>query len=336
MSVSKMMIEPGATVELRRVKGVPEQVHVFAKREIQAVNTALAAGRPLLLRGEPGVGKSQLAKAAAKVLGRAFVSKTVDANTEAHHLLWRFDAVARLAEAQVQGALLGPCEKTRDDVRQSVMESLALEKFIYPEALWWALNWKSASDQAEKAHVKEPVQSEGYDVKNGVVALIDEIDKADADVPNGLLEALGSGSFRPFGMSEDVSSNDPHPLIVVTTNGERSLPDAFVRRCLVLKMELPRERDGEDGLVAHLIKRAAAHFPAPVDNPGVNDELFKEAARLLARDREDARTKNLRPLPGQAEYFDLLRAVRRLAPDDPEAQADLLNDLADFALKKGD
>ena len=99
--------EAGDIVRLRHGKAVPEQVHVFAKREIQAINTALAAGRPLLLRGEPGVGKSQLAYAAAKGLQRAIVAQTVDANTEAHHLLWHFDAVARLAEAQVQGAILG-------------------------------------------------------------------------------------------------------------------------------------------------------------------------------------------------------------------------------------
>lgn len=323
--MQQLSANEGDVVALRHGSGIPEQVHVFAKREIQAINTALAAGRPLLLRGEPGVGKSQLAYAAANGLGRAIVAKTVDANTEAHHLLWHFDAVARLAEAQVQGALLGGCSDCRDAARKSVDENLALHRFVHPQVLWWALNWRSAAKQAKIAKIDQPKQCPGYKPGNGVVALIDEIDKADSHVPNGLLEALGAGSFKPFGLPERVFSDDRSPLIIITTNEERRLPDAFVRRCLVLNMKLPKERKE---LQAHLLQRARAHFP------GAEEKPLRRAAQMLIDDREGAQKENLLPLPGQAEYFDLLRAVQRLAPGDAPAQFELLEELADFALKK--
>lgn len=316
--------KPGDVIDIYRGIRHPEQVHVLAKLEIQAINTALAANRPLLLKGEPGVGKSQLAYAAAKGLGRAIVAKTIDANTEAHHLLWHFDAVARLAEAQVQGALMG-CAQCREEIKKAIDENLALSKFVYPQVLWWALNWKSAAEQAERANIDPPTQHTGYDFSKGVVALIDEIDKADSHVPNGLLEALGAGSFKPFGLLERVDSDDRSPLIIITTNDERRLPDAFVRRCLVLNMKLPTDREE---LQAHLLERAKAHFPK------AKNELLLRAAQMLIDDREAAKKANLFPLPGQAEYFDLLRAVQRMAPNKAAAQIKLLEELGDFALKK--
>ena len=84
---------------------MPELVHVFDEATIQAVDAALAAQRPLLVRGEPGIGKTQLARAVAKDLGRAYVQRVVDVRTESRDLMWRFDAVERLAEAQLRGAL---------------------------------------------------------------------------------------------------------------------------------------------------------------------------------------------------------------------------------------
>lgn len=85
----------------------PEQVHCFTQPEIDAVHGALAARRPLLVRGEPGVGKSQLAKAVAMDLRRAYVQQVIDIRTESRDLLWHFDAVGRLADAQLRGALAG-------------------------------------------------------------------------------------------------------------------------------------------------------------------------------------------------------------------------------------
>src|SRR3954469_13233582 len=93
-------VAPGHEVPLAPRGCLPEQVHVFEEEAIQAVNAALAAGRPLLVRGEPGIGKSQLARAAAKCLGKAYIPHVVDSRTESRDLLWHFDAVGRLAEAQ--------------------------------------------------------------------------------------------------------------------------------------------------------------------------------------------------------------------------------------------
>jgi MoxR-like ATPase len=333
--MQKLIIKPGHVTMLRDGRQGPEQVHVFDKREIDAINTALFAGRPLLLRGEPGVGKSQLALAAAKELGRAFVAKAVDANTEAHDLLWRFDAVARLAEAQVQGVVLGTLQRGREEageaIRQSIAENLSLNKFVHPQALWWALNWESAVAQAQTANSAIPKQGEGYDYGKGVVALVDEIDKADGHVPNGLLEALGSGLFHPFGSHDPICSDGRSPLIVITTNEERRLPDAFVRRCIVLPMRLPEERGA---LVSHLIERACAHFGIAEDDE-IEKKLLRYAADLLADDREHAEKEHLVPLPGQAEYLDLLRAVRGMASQKYSTQMEMLDELRDYVFKKG-
>ncbi len=100
-------IVDGDRLELPAQGALPATVHVFDAESVDAVNAALAAGRPLLVRGEPGTGKSQLARAAAGGLGRPLVSTVIEARTEARDLLWSFDTVARLAEAQVQGALAG-------------------------------------------------------------------------------------------------------------------------------------------------------------------------------------------------------------------------------------
>jgi MoxR-like ATPase len=314
-------IWPGP-LKLPQPPGGPEQVHVLTENEILAIETALAARRALLVRGEPGTGKTQFAKAAAVALGRAFVPFVVDSRTEARDLLWYFDAVARLAEAQVQGAF-----RSDSPDHTSVREALAIENFIHPRALWWAFDWEGAKDQAARAHASLPTLPEGCDPANGVVVLIDEVDKAEADVPNGLLEALGAGEFTPQGVTRPVTvqNEDDPPLVVITTNEERSLPDAFVRRCLVLHLKLPDDRQQ---LVEHLVERGEAHFP------DVDSEVLTFAAGMVADDRARARLENRLPLPGQAEFIDLVRAVKNLKEGDAAAQKAVLERIAPFALRK--
>jgi len=140
--VVRLTIKAGDKADIPSAPGTPEQVHVFSAREILAIETAIAARRALLVRGEPGTGKTQLAKAAAVVLKRAFVSFVVDSRSESRDLLWHFDAVARLADAQVYGALLGrrgdlaPSGSDEAEVLKDLRAKLDTDNFIHPRALW--------------------------------------------------------------------------------------------------------------------------------------------------------------------------------------------------------
>lgn len=297
--------------------------HQFELRQIKAINAALSAQRPLLVRGEPGVGKSQLARAAAKVLDRTFVQHVVDARTESRDLLWHFDAVGRLAKAQIMGALQFGTEEKALNVLEG---ELAVPRFLHPRVLWWAFDWHGALQQAESVQEGVPPNPDGGNPANGSVVLIDEIDKAESDVPNGLLEALGNGEFTPQGLGRPVKADGPPPLVIITTNEERTLPDAFIRRCLVLHLDLPKDRDK---LIAKLVARGKAHF-----GEQTSAAVLTKAAELLAQDRAEAEQRHWRPLPGQAEYLDLLRAVVTLAPDNPTKQKRLIDEVARFVLKK--
>jgi len=337
--VNFLDIADNEVIELAATGDMPEAVHQFESRQIRAINAALAARRPLLVRGEPGIGKSQLARAAAKGLGRAFVPHTVDARTESRDLLWHFDAVSRLAEAQLLGALgraadlaspdpVPPPAEKGGQPAPNLRDRLAIACFLHPRALWWAFDWNGALDRAKAIGISAPPQPDGGDPANGCLVLIDEIDKAEADVPNGLLEALGAGSFHPQGCTEPVKATGIAPLVVITTNEERALPDAFVRRCLVLHLRLPSD---PKKLAERLIERGRAHFRR--HEPPASDKVLQRAAELLIADRETARENHWLPLPGQAEYLDLVRAViahERTA----KAQEALMEKVAEFVLKK--
>jgi MoxR-like ATPase len=309
----------GMQVALPAFAGLPPCVHLFDEDSVFAVNAALAGERPLLVRGEPGTGKTQLARAAAAALGRGFLSRTIDSRTESRDLFWTFDAVARLAEAQVQGVL-----GVRDS--EVLRRQLDERRFLRPGPLWWAFDWHGASQQAECAGIEPPPVPERWSPRNGCVVLLDEIDKADSSVPNGLLEALAMGRFEapsyPAGVS--LSLELPRPLVVATTNEERALPDAFLRRCFVLHLSLPRETSELEGF---LVERGRAHFPE------LEESSLERAASLLAGDRAEVLRRGLAP-PGQAEFLDLLRAVSSACPRDAERQRDLLDRIARFALKK--
>lgn len=333
--MNAMPCKPGDVITGLTNDKLPEFCHLFSAEEIDAVDAALAAGRPLLVRGEPGIGKSQLARAAAVALKRAYVQYVVDVRAEPSDLLWHFDAVARLAEAQLGGALRDSSEAQLAQLR----ERLAVDRFVYPRVLWWAFDWKNARQQATKTRLSEPTLYDGCHPDNGCVALIDEIDKAEVDVPNGLLEALGLGRFSPPGLDAPVVIQGVQPLVIITTNEERVLPDAFLRRCMVLHLRLPED---DAGLQAHLIGRGKAHFPQQVEleekRPKNKKEaswsLFEHAAQRLIQERKTADEHHWRPLPGQAEYLDLIRAVQTIAPDDLAKQEQVMARINRYVLRK--
>ncbi len=276
--------------------GWPGSRHRFVQRHVYAVQAAIACKRPLLVRGEPGIGKSQLARAAASHLGIPFLHYTMTADAECRDLLYSFDAVERLAQAQVLSRVGGA------DWR----ERLAPDLFVLPGALWWAFDWKAAVDQcvtycngdAEKAEPLIPAHPPEWKLGKGCVLLIDEIDKADGDVPNALLESLGAFSFSVPEASRRIvlAGGAPAPLVVITTNEERELPRAFLRRCLVLQMNFDKSL---------LIRRGRDHFGEVID-----DEVYEEAAEQLMADRKASPAFG--PVsPGVAEYLDLLGVLAR-------------------------
>jgi MoxR-like ATPase len=159
-----------------------------------------------------------------------------------------------------------------------------------------------------------------------VIALIDEIDKADFDLPNALLECLGNGEFHLPYRDKSVCCCAAHgvPLVVITTNRERQLPPAFVRRCLVLELSLP----APDKLVPWLTIRGQAHFRGKCP-PAILEQVARDIAQ-----RRDKQSGGEHPRPGLAEYLDLLRVLANHAPGDEAAQRGMIEHVARFVYDK--
>lgn len=332
MSIDLNKIDWNAPIKITTDQKRAEQWHKFDEKDksVPAIKAALGAKRPLLIRGKPGVGKTQLAAAAAYKLKRPLVTKVVDSRTESRDLLWEYDAVMRLVDAQILAAVNANTDQNAKQVEQTLerlKEELAPSKYVRPGPLWWGFNWETAQAQAKLTNTPTPDSTWEHDPQNGCVILIDEIDKAETDVPNGLLEALGSNQFHLLGQTNPVISTGEPPLVIITTNEERILPDAFVRRCLVLHLALPRS---DPELITHLVERAKVHFPEQLDQ---SDSLFLDAAKLLVEDRKSAKQSSSTALPGQAEYLDLIRAVISY-DSDPLEQKKTIDELSEFTYKK--
>jgi len=270
----------------------PAAHHLLDEPSALALIAAIAARRPLLVRGEPGVGKSQLARAAAVLLERRFISAVIQPNTEYQELLWLFDHTHRLSDAQLAGAMKDPGLLKPAD------------SYVAPGPLWYALNWQDASRKQNHQNYRPPADDHAPDPEtHGVVLLIDEIDKADISVVNGLLEVLGNGRFDVQATGETVSATGMPPLVVLTSNDTRELPAAMVRRCVVLDLALP---DG-DALIEHLVAVGGTHFDE------LHEDIRRGAAKQIVEDR--AHCSDL-PRTGQAEYLDLLRALSDVVGDD--------------------
>lgn len=293
----------------------PETQHVFDQASINAIETAYYAGRPLLIRGETGSGKSQLARAIAHVWQRLFVSEVVNSRTESGDLHYHFDAVARLADAQAASAFV-KCEA-------DAKEFLNPLKYLSPAALWWVFDWEGAervyavkgykrNKVSKPVFIDEQGNEHEWQPKDGAVILIDEIDKAETDLPNDMLETLGNGAFPVPWQDQDkvvkMQEQNP-PIVIITTNDERELPAAFIRRCVVLNLNPPKDADK---LQAWLCKRGAVHFKEKC-----SESTRKSAAELLLESRENAEKKGVPPV-GQAEYLDLLRVLCKHTNDEKD------------------
>ena len=286
------------------------RVYVMPDELRFAVNVALATGRPLLLRGMPGSGKSSLAPFIANELRWRYYEHVVTYRTQPRELLWTFDSVRRLGDAQVAVSR----GETPDDA-----------SYVQPGVLWWALAPKSARRRGRPrdAEVVDPSPDPFEKTNFGrspdhAVVLIDEIDKADPDVPNSLLVPLGSHRFTVAEIGTEVRTEEPSDpaeqsgeearrarhLVVLTTNEERELPQALLRRCVV--HVLPEH---DRAMLLRIADRHMATWPGEVTP--ADTALAEAVADELVKVREQADKQDVRR-PSTAEYLDALLACRSL------------------------
>jgi MoxR-like ATPase len=225
-----------------------------------AVNAAIALERPLLVKGEPGTGKTELARQVAASLGLPLLEWHVKSTTRAVQGLYEYDAVSRLRDSQ-----LGD-ERVHD-----------VANYIRRGPLWRA-----------------------FEAEGKVVLLIDEIDKADIEFPNDLLQELDRMEFFVYETGETVKARK-RPVVIITSNNEKELPDAFLRRCFFHYIRFP---DAET-----LARIVDVHFP------GIKASLVRTALTQFFEIRE---TPRLKKKPSTSEVLDWLKLLLNedLAPED--------------------
>jgi MoxR-like ATPase len=266
-------------------------VYVFSEPldedlSVLAVKVALATGRPLLLCGPPGSGKSSLAAFVARTMEWNYFEQVITSRTSAQDLQWSFDAVRRLRDTQA-----------REPKKR-------IETYLEPQALWWAFNPTSARQRSCPDKLPANFQfAEPTGVLRGIdhpsVVLLDEIDKADLDVPNDLLVVLGSQRFRITETGKEVLA-ERTPLVIITSNNERALPAAFLRRCVVHVLDQPGQQ--------RLVEIACRHFPKEQER---HRALFETIAKIVV-ERRGAPSPNRRSALSAPEYLDAVRACLEL------------------------
>jgi MoxR-like ATPase len=250
-----------------------------------AVNASVALERPLLVKGEPGTGKTELARQVALSLNLPLIEWHVKSTTKAQQGLYEYDAVSRLRDSQLGDARV-------QDVRN----------YIRKGKLWTA-----------------------FEAETRVVLLIDEIDKADIEFPNDLLQELDRMEFHVYETGETIRARH-RPVIVITSNNEKELPDAFLRRCFFHYIRFP---DAET-----MRRIVEVHFP------GLKPALLAEA---LTRFYEIRETPGLKKKPSTSEVLDWLKLIlaEDLGPEDlkrdprhllPKLHGALLKNEQDVAL----
>ncbi|MET0646664.1 MAG: AAA family ATPase [Pyrinomonadaceae bacterium] len=273
-----------------------------------AVNVALATGRPLLVWGRTGCGKSLLAFNLARVMRRRYYEFVVTSRSQARDLFYRFDAVRRLGDAQSKER--GSAAPERRVARGALIWQ-SQYPYVEPGPLWWSIDPEGARRRGYPGTEKPPFQKAADPVvwEPGALAgessllLIDEIDKAELDFPNNLLVPLGSWQFtveevaRPVTMAPgDAQDPAKRPLVVITSNRERELPETFLRRCIVLEIPPPT--------VAALVELAATVFRRR------DPKLFGGIAEQLVELRG---AENL----STAEFLDAVQAIQKLQAAEP-------------------
>ncbi len=238
-----------------------------------AVNAALALQRPLLIKGEPGTGKTMLAEEVAAALTRPLLQWHIKSTTKAHQGLYEYDAVSRLRDSQ-----LGD-EKVRD-----------IGNYIVKGTLWSA-----------------------FEAEEPVVMLIDEIDKADIEFPNDLLRELDRMEFHVYETRQTIRAKH-RPLIIITSNNEKDLPDAFLRRCFFHYIAFPDR--------ATMQEIVAVHYPS------IKEDVLRAALDTFFALRE---APGLKKKPSTSEFLDWLR----LLLNEAIPASDISNTKGDLPLMAG-
>ncbi len=284
-----------------RLVGVEDGDDQAGERVVRAINTALALQMPLLVSGEPGSGKTQLGYAIAHELGKPapmkFVTKSI---STAQDLFYTYDAVRHFQVTQTLGGADAASE-TVTDVRNfldlaplglAILLALPLDQrraFLPPDFETVEPANPQQAERLEKLRNPKPSQS---------VVIIDEIDKAPRDFPNDLLHEMENLRFRVpelGGLETPAIESGLQPIIIITTNSERQLPDAFLRRCAYVHIEYPRGK----ALESILASRLAGVFEA-------SSPFLADAQKFY----EDLRAKQIidKP-PGTAELLQFMQAM---------------------------
>lgn len=216
-----------------------------------AVNAAITLQRPLLVKGEPGTGKTVLAEEIAKSLGKKLITWSIKSTTRAQQGLYEYDAVSRLRDSQLGDA------RVHD-----------IANYIVKGKLW-----------------------EAFEDESAPVLLIDEIDKADIEFPNDLLQELDRMEFFVYETQETIRAIN-RPIVIITSNNEKELPDAFLRRCFFHYIRFP---DAET--MAEIV---AVHFP------DIQKRLVSEALNLFYDMRD---VGGLKKKPSTSELLDWLKLL---------------------------
>ncbi|MCK9533973.1 MAG: MoxR family ATPase [Pseudomonas sp.] len=216
-----------------------------------AVNAAITLERPLLVKGEPGTGKTMLAEQLAESLGARLITWHIKSTTKAHQGLYEYDAVSRLRDSQLNS------EKVQD-----------VRNYINKGKLW-----------------------EAFEAEERVVLLIDEIDKADIEFPNDLLQEIDKMEFYVYETDETIKAKH-RPIIIITSNNEKELPDAFLRRCFFHYIAFPDR--------STLQKIVDVHYPE------ISQSLVSEALDVFFDVRQ---IPGLKKKPSTSELVDWLKLL---------------------------
>ena len=240
------------------------ETYVATEDLMVAVNAAVTLQRPLLIKGEPGTGKTVLAQEVAKALGKPLIHWGIKSTTRAQQGLYEYDAVSRLRDSQ-----LGD-EKVHD-----------ISNYIVKGKLW-----------------------DAFEADTAPVLLIDEIDKADIEFPNDLLQELDRMEFYVYELNRMVTARQ-RPIVIITSNNEKELPDAFLRRCFFHYIKFP---DPET-----MVRIIAVHYP------DIQKRLVAEALNLFYELRD---ISGLKKKPSTSELLDWLKLLmaEELTPEQLRAK----------------